>query len=154
MPTFKITQGEVDILKHCAAIESSPPVSISNMLLEPGLRCNVEDPTITESSMNVRLISKDPEWNDTDLDDYGLWKDFRAGIELTEDGAGIVDFYIRKKKMSADDDYLFGNIQCVIEGGKMVRVEAQGTVLWPEEKLEGDDAVFLPGQTGRMGGRG
>lgn len=127
---FKITSEQVAILKRCASAESVPHVPVTNMILEPGERCNTEDHT-KPCSMNIAMVSDDPEWNDTDLADYGLWTDFRKGVELTPDGKAIVDFYIRKRKAGYDDDGdLCGNVQIIVEGGVMVRVEAQGRVMW------------------------
>ena len=41
-----------------------------------------------ETSINFALISDDPDWQDTDLDDYEPWTAFTRGVELTPDGRG------------------------------------------------------------------
>lgn len=120
---FKITQADADILKMAAAIESCPGIPISAIILEPGWRHNTEDRS-KPSSMNMALVSDDPEWNDTDLDEYGTWREFRKGVDLTEDGRGIFDFYIRRR----GDQYheLHGNVVLHVANGVMVKVTGYG----------------------------
>jgi hypothetical protein len=45
--------------------------------------------------MNIAKITNDPDWNDTDLyDNAYTWRDFTKGVEMTDDGRAIVDFYV------------------------------------------------------------
>jgi chromosome condensin MukBEF complex kleisin-like MukF subunit len=69
-------------------------------------------------------VSDDPKWNDTDLDDYGTWSEFRKGVQLTPQGKGVVDFYIRKRNDEYND--LHGNVTIEIEGDKLVRIYGYG----------------------------
>ena len=119
---YKPTKADIEIIKAAAAMESVPRVSVGAVLLEPGYRHNTKRPS--PESINIALVSDDPEWNDTDLSDYGQWSEFRKGIPLTADGRGIVDFYIRRR----GDQYqeLHGNITIRIEGGRLVKVHGYG----------------------------
>lgn len=129
MPKFKITHAEASILRECASRESQPPIPVGRVKLEPGIRFNTEHPS-KPRSMNIALVSDDPNWIDTDLHDYASWRQFTAGIDLTEDGRGIFDFYIRRKADSYLD--LFGNISAYVENGKLVRVQGYSNqkTLW------------------------
>lgn len=132
---FKITQDQVNMLKRCAQAEArkqGDEIAFHNLILEPGIRYNTSDDD-RPHHMNIRIVSDDPQWNDTDLHDYGLWKDFRKGIELTPAGSGEVDFYIRKLRLSADDDYLFGNVQVMIENGELVAITGTSGFHWTKE---------------------
>lgn len=120
METWKPTQAQVDLIKRAAAMESQPHVQLSAVILEPGWRCNTEEPT-RPSSMNVALVSDQPDWNDTDLADYGEWASFRKGVELTHDGRAIVDFYIRRR--GDQDRELCGNVSVYYQGGRIVRIQ-------------------------------
>src|SRR4051812_36964984 len=102
------TAEDVKRIKEAAAREAVPGLSVSQVLLEPGLRVGVSNRTELPH-MNVRLVSDDPDWNDTDLDDYGTWADFRKGVELTPDGRGLIDFYIRRRFDQYAD--LHGNVE-------------------------------------------
>ena len=119
---YKPTKADIEIIKAAAARESVPRVSVGAVILEPGYRYNTKRQSL--ESINIALVSDDPEWNDTDLSDYGQWSEFRKGILLTDDGRGIVDFYIRKR---GDPDHeLLGNVTIRIEGGRLVKVHGYG----------------------------
>jgi hypothetical protein len=136
MKKFKITQAEADILKQCAQAESrsgGSGLSLGNIWLEPGIRINVDKPEDFEVSMNILLCTDDPDWEGTDLYDFASWKDFRAGVPLTDDGRAEVDFYVRSKRVHPSGDMLFGNVQCIVENGEMVRVGSTGGVRWTKE---------------------
>lgn len=61
--------------------------------LEPGLRYNREDESVS-TSINIARVTKHSDgWEDTDLSDFSSWAAFRKGVELTDDGKAIVDFY-------------------------------------------------------------
>lgn len=129
---FKITNEQVQILRACASIESAPYVSEKGILLEPGYRYNTNDST-KPVSMNIALVSSDGSWNDTDLDDYGTWAEFRKGVELTEDGRGEFDFYIRRRF----DEYkeIHGNVTLFVVNGEMDRIVGYGSkpLRWSKE---------------------
>lgn len=123
MPFYKPSSIDCDAIRYAAYRESVPKISLGAVILEPGYRHNVNRPYSPEA-LNIALISDDPHWNDTDLSDYGKWADFRKGIELTADGRGIVDFYIRKRGDSYGD--LFGNVTIEIRNGKLSRIYGYG----------------------------
>lgn len=93
---------------------------LTRVQLRPALRVGNR----TGTDLNIRLISDDEEWNDTDLFDFRLWA-FLAnkGIELTPDGRGLVDVWVfsRRDYCSLEDQ-----IQIVIEGGKLVGLTNSG----------------------------
>lgn len=110
---------DIQRIKEAAAREAVPRLSVGAVLLEPGERVGPKG-----SNINVLLVTDDPDWNDTDLDDYGQWSKFRKGIELTPAGRGIVDFYIRRR----GDEYaeIHGNITVEIVDGKLARIYGYG----------------------------
>lgn len=128
---FKPTKQDVAIIKAAAASESAPRISEGAVILEPAWRGNTKDES-RGVSMNIALVSDDPKWNDTDLADYGVWAEFRKGIELTPDGRGIVDFYIRKR----GDQYgeLHGNVTIEIRNGKLAKVYGYPGVYFQSEQ--------------------
>lgn len=60
--------------------------------MELGTRLNTQDHSETVSG-NIAIVAKTENWQDTDLADLIPWADFRKGVELTEDGRAILDFY-------------------------------------------------------------
>lgn len=119
---WKPTKNQIDLIKAAAARESR--VAQSAVLLEPGIRGNTKDASrnvdIPGGQYNIALISDDPNFNDTDLSDYGDWAEFRKGVVLTDDGKAIVDFYIRRRFDPYSD--LHGNVTVYYEGGRIVRI--------------------------------
>lgn len=115
---YKPTQAEADIIKRCAAREAE--LRVTQVRLEPGIRCGESG---AQPSMNIALVSNDPDWNDTDLFDHGRWADFRAGVPLTDDGRGIFDFYLYSRDPDSD---LLGNVSAYVENGRLVRVHGYG----------------------------
>lgn len=132
MRKFKITQEQVEILKRCAAVESVPSLEPKSVLLEPGFRYNTEIEG-KPVSMNIALVSDDSSWNDTDLDDYGTWAEFRKGVELTEDGRATIDFYIRRRGCEYGE--LHGNVTLQVFDGEMDRIVGYGprSLRWSKE---------------------
>lgn len=109
------TQEDCNIIRKAAAREAVPGISEGAVLLEPGYRSGPKG-----ENMNILLTTDDPKWQDTDLADYGTWKEFRAGFELTDDGSAVVDFYIRRRFDPYAD--LHGNVTAYWRNGKLVRV--------------------------------
>jgi hypothetical protein len=122
MKTWKPTQAECDRIKLAASKESVPKLEVGAVLLEPGERYNTkgkENPDY--DGLNIALITDEPEgFNDTDLNQYGSWADFRKGVRLTDDGRAILDFYIRRRF----DEYgeLHGNVTVYYADGQIQRV--------------------------------
>lgn len=135
------TADECRILRACA--EKS--ARARNVIMRPGSRYNVKaTPEEHErhrelqsqpgGDFNIRLISTDEDWNDTDLSDNSTtFAQFRRGVLLTEDGRAVVDFYVYTRLgFGRDyDEELQTNVQAIVEGGRMVRVEGTGDgVMW------------------------
>jgi hypothetical protein len=112
------TQRDIDLIKSAAAKEAVPKISLGAVILEPGLRSNTK--SARGESVNVLLVSDDPEWRDTDLYDYGAWADFRRGVPLTDEGGAVVDFYIRRRGDPSHD--LHGNVTIEVRGGRLTRI--------------------------------
>lgn len=114
MPTvWKPTQAECDLIRRAAERETGERY----ISMRPGLRYNIG----RESSpveMNIALLTPEPDWDDTDLFDYGSWAAFRKGVPLTEDGRAVVDFYVRDRR----EGDLLSNIAVDYAGGKITRI--------------------------------
>ena len=99
--------------------------------LEIGARFNRLDHRIPQDT-NVALVSEKMgdgrDWSDTDLADHLPWTEFTSGVLLTDDGAGVFDFWVYNR-IPFDGD-LETNVQAIYEGRRLVRIEEQGAVLW------------------------
>ena len=110
---------KADVLRiRTAAQREAKLENIDTVVLEIGRRFSTVD--ASKRSVNIATISRDPEFEDTDLDDYEPWAVFRRGIALTKEGAGIFDFYIRKR--GDVDRELLGNITVWIVNGTIMRI--------------------------------
>jgi hypothetical protein len=108
-------------------MEAEPKINKAAICLESGIRYNTKDGR--EGSINIALVTDDPEWADTDLHDYGSWLEFRKGVELTPEGRGIFDFYIRSRGDKSCQ--LCGNIIVHVVKGKLALITGSGKfVLW------------------------
>lgn len=90
--------------------------------IEPGERTLLDVPIVDNvTNMNVLLVTKltDDSWDDTDLFDHRDWKEFQRGVDLTDDGRAIVDFYIYSTGYHGE---LETNIQVYFENGRVVRM--------------------------------
>jgi len=128
---YRPTREDKAIIRACAVKSSG----FTRIKVEPGIRQNIKVTTTPETSMNVALISSDPEgWNDTDLYDMREWSDFVAGFDLTPDGRGIVDFYVYS--IAGRGDYeLETNVDAYWENGELVKVTGTGSgTMWTKEK--------------------
>lgn len=120
---WKPTAAECKAIKEAAARSAVPRVSVAAVLLEPGIRHNIDSDRGT--SINIALVSDDPEFNDTDLHDHGSWAEFRRGVPLNAQGKAVVDFYTRRRNDEWGD--LLGNVTVWYEAGKgIVRMETYG----------------------------
>lgn len=121
---FKPTPEQIEIIKRCAVYESSPKAAMGSILLEPGVRFNTSDHT-KPGHMNIALVTNETDsWNDTDLNDYGSWSEFRKGVELDPNGRGIFDFYLRRR--GDDNRDLLGNVTVYINSHKMSYIDGYG----------------------------
>jgi hypothetical protein len=110
------TGEECRIIRRTAANEYQRGGSV---LLEPGIRFNTEQDG-RPRSINIRLVSDHPDWDDTDLDDYAPWDAFRKGVELRDGNDALVDFYVRE----LGDRELLGNVQAEFDSRGLVAVYA------------------------------
>lgn len=116
---WKPTKEECDLIREAARREGQR----RTIVLEVGRRFNVEREDL-DSTINVALITDDPDnWDDTDLSETEPWSTFRKGVQLTEGGAAIVDFYIYEMTR---DRWLLGNVSVYYEAGRITRLEGYG----------------------------
>lgn len=93
--------------------------------------------------MNIALVDTTPDWEESDLFDLRPWAEIRKPIAAATGGRAAFDFYIY------DDGGLVCNVQAFFEGGRLVRLEADGHDVTPygdngpapapTAALEGDD---------------
>jgi len=88
--------------------------------MEGGTRINLQDGTI-EQSLNIALVAKTEDWQDTDLNDFISWAGFRAGVPLTEDGRAVIDFYCYSR------DGLETNIAVYYKDGAILKMGRTGS---------------------------
>lgn len=145
---WKPTQEECDLIRKAASLESSPSATLSQITLDAGYRQSLDsDSEDSPVSFNIARVTKrdDDTWADTGLCDFASWAHFRKGVELTEDGRAIVDFYIRPRTSALEPKLggLLGNIVVYYARGRLVAirgVDSHGrdylSHLRPNSKLE------------------
>ena len=75
-------------------------------------------------NMNVAFLTDDGDFGDTDLwDNSYAWSDFTKGVELTDDGRGVFDFWVYSVGHWAQ---LETNVTAYYKDGKLVRVDGTG----------------------------
>lgn len=122
---YRPTSEDKKIIRDCA-IRSAGKKWIE---MCPGMRHNIEDKYPGVRSLNIAMVSDHPDWNDTDLwDNAYKWSDFTKGVELTEKGRGIFDFYVYSRGRNGE---LETNVVAYVEDGKLVRVEGtMDGIMW------------------------
>ncbi|AXH59610.1 hypothetical protein [Pseudomonas amygdali] len=127
MAIWKPTQAQCDLIKQAAVLESCPKGTLGQIKLDPGARYNTSHPD-TPVSFNIAQVSSLPDWSDTDLYDRADWKTFRKGVELSQQGTAIIDFYIhaRTDAIATKLDYLLGNIVVFYADGKLFAIRSIG----------------------------
>lgn len=115
MNAWHPTHEEIDLIKKCAVLESSPGLSLSQIELDVGLNGNIDDEGV-EHSINMALVSLNDEYSDLELKDTVSFSVFENGVELNDDDYAVVDFYIRG---SNPDAGLHGNIVVIYAVGRI-----------------------------------
>lgn len=87
--------------------------------MEGGSRDNTRDHSV-ETSLNIARVAKTADWEDTDLNDFVDWATFRKGVELTDDGRAIIDFYCYSR------DGLETNISVYYKDGAIFKLARTG----------------------------
>jgi hypothetical protein len=122
---YRPTPADKRIIRECAARASRAAGCSSDVALKVGERSTLTGEG--KRHINVRLISTDPTGSDTDLYDTLSWGSFASGFDLTEDGRGLIDFYVYERKL---DRSLATNVQAYIENGQLSVVKDGKKVLW------------------------
>lgn len=127
MPKFyKPTAEEVRIVRAAATKEGLRWGGTRRAFLEPGIRVNVEDEN-KPTSINLKLVTDHPTWDDTDLHDFGMWEDFVAGFEVTESGEAEIDFYVSRVGRPGSGEAMDGlvtNVQAIFDAEGLLCVES------------------------------
>jgi hypothetical protein len=112
----KPTSEEARIIRDCAQRSAGHKrVSIS-----PGSRYNTEG-KFEGNHLNIAMVTNEQDWDDTDLwSNAWKWSDFTKGVELTEDGRGIFDFYVYSLGHHGE---LETNVTAYYENKRLVRVD-------------------------------
>jgi hypothetical protein len=119
---YRPTAEDKRIIRDCAQRSSGH----KRVSLRIGERHNLEKDV--PRSTNIARVSDDPDWNDTDLYEHHDWAAFTKGVELTDDGRGVFDFYVYS---TGRDGELETNVWATYKDGKLVEVEGVGDgVIW------------------------
>ncbi len=59
--------------------------------IEAGKRCALT--LKVDPSINIRIVDKTKDWEDSDLFDFVSWAEFKKGVPDEGDGNALVDFY-------------------------------------------------------------
>jgi hypothetical protein len=123
---FKPTSAEKKTIRALANTVAGRSVTT----MRATLRHNVNDNSI-EPNINIARVTRLPEgWSDTDVTDSNGWDVFADGFYLTDDGRGVVDFYVYE---TSGDRELRTNIQVHVENGQLAKITEGNRVLWTPE---------------------
>jgi len=125
-PWHRVTKEERDIIRSAGAREAGAKAC----RMEPGLRCRLdgEERNGHGHNLNVRLLSDDEDWQDTDLYTQTTWSDFCRGFELAERGRAVVDFYCYSLGHHGE---LEGNVVAYWEHDVLMKVVGtMGNIYW------------------------
>jgi hypothetical protein len=113
---MKASRTDAVAIRHWAQIQTR----IKGIRIEAGERYNVADDR--RANLNIRLVSDDPDWNDTDLNDFVDWASFlRTDIQPDAQGRVLVDFYISSLGPHAE---MQDNVQAEWIDGVLTRITA------------------------------
>lgn len=127
MPLWIPSQEEIKLIKHYASVETG--LAAGRLILEPGRRCNIMFDDV-ESSINIALVTRqldiDEDWTeDTDLECPEDLTEFKKGVNLTESGKAVIDFYVRNK------DGLHSNVTVYYGDGIIKKIEGYRSINSP-----------------------
>lgn len=123
MTKYVPTATEREIIKQFALKEAKHNgLSTKGVFIQVGERINTEN-DLKAISMNLRLVTDHPTWDDTDLHDFADWSQFTAGFELSEKGEAEIDFYLYDKLFN-NHGQLCCNMQAVFDAKGLLRLDA------------------------------
>ncbi len=94
MTKFRPSKEDVKRIRAFAVAEASRWAGYRRVIIRPGIRYNTEG-LFSGQSVNLRLVTTDLDWDDTDLYDTGDWQiDFVRGFPLDANGTALLDFYV------------------------------------------------------------
>src|SRR5215831_709541 len=135
---YKPTKDDCKIIRYCAErdagykrVEICPSTKIN--LKDGAKRPHMNELFVTNEPVEA-MMSEGHSCKDVDLFDNAFsWKDFTRGVELTEHGDGIFDFYVYGPL--GHDKELQTNVTAYYRGGKLVRVDGVPSVRWRDTDL-------------------
>ena len=108
------TAEECRVIRLCALRGAGE----ARVRVQPTTRVSLANRSV---NLNVALISDDPRWGDTDLDDYVTWAAFRKdGFDMAPGGRAIIDCAVYSLGHMGQ---LETHVTAHWEGGKLVRVD-------------------------------
>jgi hypothetical protein len=113
--------------KECQQIREAArkEVGLKRVTVEVGERVNIKVQGV-ENNINIarvtRLADLD-DWSDTDLWSPVEWSEFTKGVELSDDGRAIIDFYVREPNTKDDIGELLSNIVVYFADGKIQAIK-------------------------------
>lgn len=125
MAKYVPTKAERDVIKKVAyKLSRRNGNGTRGVHIEPGERYNLDDRK-RGLSINLRIVSDDPNWNDTDLNQTLPWTYFSKGFDLSEKGEAEIDFYLYEK-LFGDHGDLCCNLQAIFDKTGLIRLDADG----------------------------
>lgn len=133
---FKPTREQCRIIRECAEKDAG----YAKVEICPSTKYHLTDHS-KPHAMNILAVTNEPlekafdtrgGWDDTDLHDNAFaWKDFTRGVELTENGDGIFDFYVYGPL--GYNKELQTNVTAYFRNKKLVRVDGVPNTRWTGE---------------------
>lgn len=78
-----------------------------------------------EHNINIARVTEltGDSWSDTDLWSPVDWSEFVKGVELSDDGRAIIDFYVREPNTKDDIGELLSNIVVYFSNGSIQKIK-------------------------------
>ncbi|MEP2533514.1 hypothetical protein [Shimia sp.] len=132
--SVELSSAESKLIRQFARDIAARWTGRRDVKLEPGIRTSE-----TGESVNVNLIDRTPDWEDSDLADHIAWSDLRRdGLPLDAAGTGETDIYIYTAAGLA------ANMQIEYDRAGLVAVHADAERrLWTRDGAEPFDSVAL-----------
>lgn len=130
---MKISSNDLKTIRRVSVKEAKRYSSAPLFAIFVGVRYNTAKGKEYKVSMNIALISDDPDFSDTDLFDNTVrFSELRGNdLEITADGRAIYDLWIYEQQIGEKDHGdLVCNTQAYFRNGELIRVNADADVIW------------------------
>jgi hypothetical protein len=118
--SVRLTAEEIRQLRAVAEQVARRERSRGRFTIEIAERFNLKTGA---SSLNIRAITSDPDWQDTDLCTTHPWPRIRERHDLA-DGEALFDFYIYERPSFAETGDLVCCVQAELDAGGLLAVHA------------------------------